>query len=146
MAPISVRSAALSASDASLDMPGNAQTPDQVGPINYIGCIGSEPNCRFFDISSFKPVTDVRFGNVGRNTMRGPGVVNLDLSLFRTFKLTERFDLQFRAEMFNLSNTPHFGSPDVDANSDSFGQVTETDTDWGLGRSREFRFGLRLGF
>ena len=49
--------------------------------------------------------------------MRGPGVVNMDFSLFRTFKLTERFNLQFRAEAFNLSNTPHFSNPNGNANS-----------------------------
>jgi hypothetical protein len=136
----------LSASDASLNMPGNPQTPDQVGPIVYTGCIGAEPGCTFFDTSSFVPVTAVRFGTVGRNTMRAPGVVNMDMSLYRTFKLTEKFNLQFRAECFNLSNTPHFLSPDTDANSDAFGKITETDTDWGYGRSREFRFGFRLGF
>jgi len=65
-------------------MPGNAQTPDQVGEIVHKGCIGSDPGCTFFDTSAFKPVTEVRFGNVGRNTMRGPGVVNLDLSVFRS--------------------------------------------------------------
>jgi len=136
----------LSASDASLNMPGNQQTPDQVGPIVYTGCIGPDPGCTFFDTAAFKPVTDVRFGTVGRNTMRAPGVVNMDLSLYRTFKLTEKFDLQFRAEAFNLSNTPHFAAPSTSVNSDDFGQVTYTDTDWGYGRSREFRFGLRLGF
>jgi hypothetical protein len=83
--------------------------------------------------------------------MRGPGVVNMDMSLYRTFKLTEKFDLQFRAECFNLSNTPHFLGPNsddgsTDANSENFGKVTSTDTDWGLGRSREFRFGFRVGF
>jgi len=72
--------------------------------------------------------------------------VNMDMSLFRTFKLTEKFDLQFRAECFNLSNTPHFGEPSTSVNSDDFGQVTYTDTDWGYGRSREFRFGFRVGF
>ncbi len=64
--------------------------------------------------------------------MRGPGVVNMDLSLFRSFKLTEKFDLQFRAEGFNLSNTPHFGNPSGNANSSRFGQVTSTDTGWAL--------------
>ena len=48
---------------------------------------------------------------------RGPGVVNTDLSLFRTFKMTERFNLQFRAEAFNMSNTPHFANPSGNANS-----------------------------
>jgi hypothetical protein len=136
----------LSASGASLNMPDNAQTPDQVGPIEYTGCVGSDPGCRFFDISSFKPVTDVRFGNVGRNTMRGPGVVNLDLSLFRTFKLSEKFNLQFRAEGFNISNTPHFNNPSGNVNSSNFGRVTSTQSAWAYGRSREFRFGLRMGF
>jgi hypothetical protein len=136
----------LSASDASLNMPDNRQTPDQVGPIVYTGCVGSDSGCTFFDTSSFVPVTDVRFGTVGRNTLRGPGVVNMDLSLYRTFKLTEKFDLQFRAEAFNLSNTPHFSNPNGNANSSRFGQVTSTQSAWGLGRSREFRFGFRLGF
>ena len=54
---------------------------------------------------------------MGRNTMRGPGVVNLDLSLFRSFKLNDRFNLQFRAEAFNVSNTPHFANPVSDVNS-----------------------------
>ncbi len=137
----------LSASGSSLDMPGNnRQTPDQTGPISYTGCIGTESNCRFFDISSFKPITDVRFGNVGRNTMRGPGVVNMDLSLFRTFKLSEKFNLQFRAEGYNIGNTPHFSNPSTSVNSSRFGQVTSTNTGWAYGRSREFRFGLRVGF
>ncbi len=136
----------LSASDASLNMPDNRQTPDQVGPIKYTGCVGSGADCRFFDPSSFVPVTDVRFGTVGRNTMRGPGVVNMDMSLYRTFKLTERFDLQFRAEAFNLSNTPHFSNPNGNRNSSNFGRVTSTQSAWGYGRSREFRFGFRLGF
>ena len=64
----------------------------------------------YFDTSAFARVTDVRFGNVGRNTMRGPGVVNLDMGLFRTFKLTQLFEMQFRAEAFNVTNTPHFAT------------------------------------
>jgi hypothetical protein len=80
--------------------------------------------------------------------MRGPGVVNTDLSLFRTFKLTERFNVQFRAESFNLSNTPHFANPNGNANSSNFGKILATQSGSAdvIGRSREFRFGLRLGF
>jgi hypothetical protein len=65
----------------------------------------------YFDPNAFAPVTAVRFGNAGRNILRGPGVFNLDASVFRTFKMTERFDLQFRAETFGLTNTPAFGTP-----------------------------------
>ena len=91
-------------------------------------------------------VTDVRFGNVGRNTMRGPGVKNLDASLFRTFKVTSGTDLQFRAEAFNVTNTPHFANPNGNVNSSNFGQVLNINTADAMGQSREFRFGLRLGF
>ncbi len=109
---------------------------------------GPDPGCTFFDTSAFAPVTEVRFGNVGRNTMRAPGVVNMDLSLFRTFKLTEKFGLQFRAEAFNLSNTPHFNAPDSDVSSWNR-KITSTDNGESTsagGRSREIRFGLRLSF
>ncbi len=137
----------LTASSASLNMPGNQQTPDQIKPtVEKLGNVGDGT---WFDTSAFARVTAVRFGTVGRNTMRGPGVVNTDLSLFRTFKLTERFNLQFRAEAFNLSNTPHFGNPNGNRNSGNFGKILSTQSGTGrdaFGRSREFRFGLRLSF
>ncbi len=82
----------LSASDSSLNMPGNVQTPDQVKDnVEILGNVGDDGT--YFDTSAFARVTDVRFGNVGRNTMRGPGVVNLDMGLFRTFKVTQLFEI-----------------------------------------------------
>jgi hypothetical protein len=135
----------LSASGASLNMPGNAQTPDQILPtVKKVGMVGDDGT--WFDTNAFARPTGARFGNVGRNTMIGPGVVNMDLSLFRTFKMTERLNLQFRAESFNLSNTPHFSNPNGNRNSSNFGKVLSTQSADALGRSREFRFGLRLGF
>jgi hypothetical protein len=65
----------------------------------------------YFDPLSFKAVTDVRFGTSGRNLLRGPGVFNLDGSLFRNFHFSERWVLQVRAEMFGVTNTPQFGGP-----------------------------------
>ncbi len=137
----------LSASGAGLNMPGNAQTPDQVkATVEKLGKVGDDGT--WFDTTAFARPTGARFGNVGRNTMRGPGVVNVDLSLFRTFDLTERFHLQFRAESFNLSNTPHFANPNGNANSSNFGKIlaTQSGSSDALGRSRELRFGLRLSF
>jgi hypothetical protein len=135
----------LSASDSSLNMPGNAQTPDQVKEkVEIFGNVGDDGT--YFDTSAFARVTEVRFGNVGRNTMRGPGVVNLDASLFRTFKITGRTDLQFRAEAFNVTNTPHFANPNGNVNSANFGRVLGIQGADAMGASRQFRFGLRLGF
>jgi len=135
----------LTASGTSLNMPGNLQTPDQVKDnVEILGNVGGDGT--YFDTTAFKRVTEVRFGNVGRNTMRGPGLANLDLGLFRTFKVGSQSNLQFRAEAFNATNTPHFGNPNGNVNSSNFGKVLATQTAYATGRSREFRFGLRLSF
>src|SRR5207244_28018 len=83
----------------SVNAPGNTQTADQVLPaVAILGGHGlGQP---YFDPLAFAPVTAVRFGNAGRNILRGPGSFNLDASLFRNFRMTERYMLQFRAEIF----------------------------------------------
>lgn len=136
----------LSASGTSLNMPGNAKTPDQLNPVvAKLGKVGDDGT--WFDITAFGRPTGAGFGTVGRNTMRGPGVVNMDLSLFRTFRFTENINLRFQAESFNLSNTPHFANPNGNANAATFGRITSTQSGGdAIGRSREIRFGLRRGF
>ena len=135
----------VTASDSSLNMPGNLQTADLVkSSVEKLGKVGDDGT--WFDTTAFARPTGARFGTVGRNTMRGPGVINADLGLFRTFKLKEGIDLQLRAESFNLSNTPHFSNPSGNANSGNFGKILSTQSADAMGRSREFRFGLRLGF
>ena len=130
----------VSASGASLNMPGNSQTADQVKPIvERLGAIFDTP---FYDPAAFRPVTEVRFGTSGRNILRGPGVVNLDMSLFREFRLAERWRLELRTEAFNLTNTPHFSNPAANASVPaSFMRITSATRD-----ERQFRFGLRLSF
>ena len=66
-----------------------------------------------------------QFGNEGRNVVRGPGVENIDLSLFRNFNLSEDRRLQFRAECFNLLNHANFGLPENDLQSPAFGQILQ---------------------
>lgn len=135
----------VTASGSSLNMPGNLQTADQVKPeVEKLGLVGDDGT--WFDTTAFARPTGVRFGTVGRNTMHGPGVINTDLSLYRTFKVTERLNVQFCGETFNLSNTPHFANPTNSANSSNFGRILATQSGDAMGRSREFRFGLRVGF
>jgi hypothetical protein len=117
-----------------LNAPGNTQTADQVkSEVVKVGSLDE-----FYDRTAFRGVTEARFGTVGRNTLRGPGSINLDLSLFRNFPLTERFTLQFRAESFNLTNTPHFENPGTNVNAASFMRITSAVAD-----QRTVRFGLR---
>lgn len=79
--------------------------------------------------------------------------MNSDFSVFRTFPLTERFKLQFRAEAFNITNTPHFNNPSTNvsnmrlnqdgsiSNLGNFMSITSAVAD-----ERNFRFALRLSF
>lgn len=67
----------------------------------------------WFDTAAFVAPACVCFGNSGRNIVRGPGFVDLDLGIDRDFRFTERMRLQFRVEAFNLANHPNFGLPNM---------------------------------
>ena len=66
-----------------------------------------------------------QFGNEGRNVVRGPGIEDVDLSLFKYFNIDETKRVQFRAECFNLLNHPNFGLPENDLESPAFGQILQ---------------------
>jgi hypothetical protein len=66
-----------------------------------------------------------QFGNEGRNVVRGPGIEDVDLSLFKYFNIDEVRRVQFRAECFNLLNHPNFGLPENDLESPAFGQILQ---------------------
>ena len=60
----------------------------------------------WFNPQAFAAAAIGTFGSLGRNSLRGPGYVSLDLALFKNIAVTERFRLQLRAESFNVLNTP----------------------------------------
>ena len=117
-----------------------------MGAVTKLGGIGaSNP---FYTQSAFADVNDPRFGTSGFNTLRGPGIVNLDFGLFREFSISERWKMQFRMESFNFTNTPHFALPDGSVTDGSdFMTITGVQD---LAREgideRQFRFGLRVSF
>jgi hypothetical protein len=72
------------------------------------------------------PVTQAgQFGNEGRNVVRGPGIEDVDVSLFKYFNIDETRRVQFRAECFNVLNHPNFGLPENDLESPAFGQILQ---------------------
>ncbi len=79
----------------------------------------------WFNTSAFSLPAAFTFGNVSRTigTVRSPGVQNLDFALDKETDITERLHMQFRAEAFNLTNTPHFGLPDTNMADATFGQL-----------------------
>jgi hypothetical protein len=87
-----------------------------------------------------------KFGTLARRAGRGPGTTNLDASVFRNFAIRERLNLQFRAEAFNLSNTPAFflpsaASPVLTIGNANFGKLNASSS-----TGRQLQFGLKLLF
>jgi len=87
--------------------------------------------------------TGAVFGNTVRNNLRGPGFFETDLSIFRTFRISEQVEFQLRAEALNATNHANFANPTSDVNNANFGYVTSL---YGPNQSRQWRFGARLSF
>ena len=104
------------------------------------------PNAAFGLPVGTTPAGD-HFGNLGRNVFTGPSFVNTDLSLVKNTKLTERLNLQFRTEAFDVLNHPNFGNPNLNPQSSSFGRITSTRFPTGdFGSARQLQISLKLQF
>jgi len=137
----------VTASGGSLNAPGQTQTADQVkSSVNKLGGIG--PGQPYYDPTAFAAVSAVRFGTSGRNILVGPGLVNVDASLFRNFRFKERLNFQLRAEAYNLTNTPHFNNPSANVSSGGFLTITSalSRANNVEGGERQFRFALRISY
>ena len=120
-----------------------APRPDRI-------CNGGGPQtvAEWFDVNCFS--TDAlsqalangtpRFGNAGRNILIGPGVQQWDVSVIKRNPITEKINLEFRAEFFNMFNHPNFGTPGATIATNSFGQLTSAAS------PRDIQFGLKLKF
>ncbi len=112
--------------------------------------LSNRTTARWFDTEAFINPPDFTYGNLGRTLpdVRSPGTVNLDLSLLKTTLITERVNLQFRAEAFNVMNHVNLGLPGAGfvagANgknsSGSFGVISSAR------EPRQIQFGLKLRF
>ncbi len=95
---------------------------------------------RYFDTTAFSAAPQFVIGNSSRNPVRGPGLQNADLMIGKTFRLTERFSLETRAEVFNVSNTPPLADPNGSFGSAAFGSITSA------GSPRVFEFVAKIHF
>ena len=143
----------------------NVRRPDVVAGVNPFLTTANKTvilNPAAFTIP--KPGT---FGNLGRGPLHGPSLSQMDLTLSKRFNLTERVNLQFRAETYNIfnranllnpigrlnnvlgttGNTLQPGQPYTASTGGSFGQVIQTvENVVGLGASRQIQFALRITF
>ena len=122
-------------SGSALNANGSTQTADLVGKFHKTNgrpprtgqvCQENDPSCHFFDPTAFAAplitcstlpcapgTVAAHLGNTGRNEFRGPGYFNMNLSVLRDFRFTERVSLEVRADAFGFTNTPHFANPNV---------------------------------
>ena len=102
---------------------------------------GRNPD-HWFDTANVAKPAPLTGGNIGLQTNYAPPTRSVDMSIFKDFVFTERWKVQFRAETFNMANTPQFGTPDQNLQDNNFGKVTSTQA----GTERKFQFALRLAF
>jgi hypothetical protein len=143
---------------------GSAQVPNQLIPdIQILGGVGTaaqrgaaagpyfDNRVQGFTIQgiacasgcAWAPETRALFGGVGRNTLRGPGFFETNLSIFRAFRFSEQVEFQLRAEALNATNHANFANPTSDINNATFGYITGL---YGSNQSRQWRFGARISF
>ena len=118
---------------------GNVNWPNRIAG----GRIDNPSTGRWFDTAAFVFPPQYVQGNAGRNILTGPGIVSTDLSLQRNFRLPGRESarLEFRAEGFNVFNTPQLGQPGVTLGNATFGVISST-----ARPSRQAQLGLKLIF
>jgi hypothetical protein len=116
---------------------------DGVRP-NVVGNPDSGPQTinQWFNTSAFALPAPYTFGNAGRTFGTGPGLFNIDGSLLKDISV-ERFTVQFRAEILNLTNHPNFSIPNTQEGSSTFGQIT---TLVAGNQARIIQLGLHLQF
>jgi hypothetical protein len=102
---------------------------------------GQQDPQRFFDTSTIRPNLPGTHGNVGRNTLTGPGTIGWDFAMHKDFLFTERQRLQFRFEAFNFPNHPNWGNPNTNATAAAFGTIVGT-----RGNMRQLQFALKYYF
>jgi hypothetical protein len=101
---------------------GAPSWPDRIGR----GTLPNPDPYYWFDARAFVAPPPNTYGNVARGVLYAPGHVNFDVSLVKNIRLTERMKLQFRADSFNLFNTPAFGFPNASIGSPTVGRITST--------------------
>jgi hypothetical protein len=113
------------------------QRPNRAGNPNSFA---NRSASQWFDKSAFSAAPQFGIGNSSRNPVRGPGLQGADLMIGKTFRVSERVNLEFRAEVFNVSNTAPLNDPNGSFGSAAFGTIASA------GNPRDFEFACKMHF
>jgi hypothetical protein len=102
----------------------NAWYPNLLGDPKAVA--GGQSIDSWFNVNAFASPTPGTFGNLGRNTLYGPGLTAVNMSLHKVFKFTERTNLDFSANATNLFNHPSFALPDKAIGAGHVGRISLT--------------------
>lgn len=129
----------------------NNQRPNLVPGVSLTPSSGKSI-AQWINPAAFVTPANGTWGDSPRNVARGPGVWQIDMEMGKQIPLTERVDLQFRTEVFNIFNHSQYGLPNATILVDGFGTTTSTVNTTipvspvGEGTPREFQFALRFAF
>ncbi len=122
--------------------PSNTGSGSRANPVSGVSATLDDPTInRWFNTAAFAVPPAFTWGTLGRNTLRGPGIVNFDLSAAKKFLFTESKRLEFRAEFFNAFNHPQFGLPGATVGVAGAGTITSTQR-----ANRQVQMALRFAF
>ncbi len=116
---------------------GAPSWPNRIGS----GKLDNPDRQLWFNPKDFEAPPANTYGNVARGPLYGPGQVNFDASFVKNNKFKERYNVQFRLDTFNLTNTPFFGFPNASIGSPTVGQITSTNSD-----NRDLQFAMKFEF
>jgi hypothetical protein len=142
--PYSVTISTDRANTAVSQMPDAIAAPVVVGNVNCWFFTSANPTCRALlpnQADTFALPAQYTYGNSGRNILYNNRLLQLDMSLYKKFRITESKTVDFRAMAYNLTNTPSFNSPGTSENLATGGQVTST-----RNQPRLYEFGLTFSF
>jgi hypothetical protein len=142
--PYSVTISTDRANTAVSQMPDAIAAPVVVGNVNCWFFTSANPTCRALlpnQADTFALPAQYTYGNSGRNILYNNRLLQLDMSLYKKFRITEFKTVDFRAMAYNLTNTPSFNSPGTSENLATGGQVTST-----RNQPRLYEFGLTFSF
>ncbi len=113
------------------------QRPNRLGDPNFLPHRSAG---RWFDTAAFTNAPQFAIGTSSRNPVREPGLQQVDLMVGKTFRVTERYSVEFRGEAFNVTNTPPLNDPNGSFGSPGFGTISSA------GNPRDFEFAVKVRF